>query len=327
MKRRAFIGLVGRAAAAWPLAIRAQQSKLPVIGFLSASTLEGQSQSIAAFHRGLGEAGYVDGRNVAIEYRVAEDHVDRLPALAADLARRQVAVIATASNLPAALAAKTATATIPVVFLMGADPVENGLVPSLARPEGNLTGVTLIAADLYEKRLGLLHELVPAAELIASLANPSNPAFAKFAPNVPVAARALGVKVFELYAATPIELERAFTTLIQRQARALLVGPDTFFLAQRDLLVALAAQHSVPTSYFRRDFAEIGGLMSYSANYVDAFRQAGIYVGRILKGEKPADMPIQQPTKFELVINLKTAKALGLDVSERLLAIADEVIE
>jgi putative ABC transport system substrate-binding protein len=326
MKRRKFIALAG-GAAAWPVASLAQLSKLPTIGFVSSSKLESYSESLAAFHEGLRDTGYVDGQNVAVEYRVADDQVDRLPVLVADLIRRGVTVIATASSVQPALAAKAATATIPIVFVMGADPVANNVVASLARPGGNVTGVTLIAADLFEKRLGLLHELVPTEGVIGYFANPTNPGFAKFAPKVPPVARALGVQVLELNASTPIEVEEAFASLSQQRIGALLVGPDAFFLAQRQMLVTLAERHVVSASYFRREFVEIGGLMSYSAKYEDAYRQTGVYVGRILKGEKPSDLPVLQPTKFEMVINLKTAKALGTTVPPSLLARADELIE
>jgi putative tryptophan/tyrosine transport system substrate-binding protein len=325
VRRREFIALAG-GAAAWPAAARAQEANLPTIGFVSSSKLELYPESsLAAFHRGLGETGYVDGQNVAVDYRVADDQSDRLPALVAELVRRRVAVIVTANSLPPANAAKAATTTIPIVFLMGADPVENNLVVSLARPGGNVTGVTVIAGDLFEKRLGLLHELVPTAGLIGYFVNPTNPAFTKFARKVPPVARALGVEVLELNASTPIEVEEAFASLTRRRIGALLVGPDAFFMAQRQLLVAQSARHVV--SYFRREFVQIGGLMSYQAKIDDAYHQVGVYVGRILKGEKPSDLPVLQPTKFELVLNLKTAKALGLTVPALLLARADEVIE
>jgi putative ABC transport system substrate-binding protein len=326
VRRREFIALAG-GAAAWPVASRAQRTKLPIVGFLSSSKLETYRQSLTAFHGGLRETGYVDGQNVAVEYREADDQIDHLPALVTDLIHREVAVIATASSVQPALAAKAATITIPIVFVMGADPVENDVVASLARPGGNVTGVTVIAADLFEKRLGLLHELVPAEGVIGYLANPTNPGFAKFALKVSPVAHALGVQVLELNASTPIEVEEAFASLSRRRIGSLVVGPDAFFMAQRQLLVALATRHVVPASYFRREFVEIGGLMSYGAKSDDAFRQAGVYVGRILKGEKPSDLPVMQPTKFEMVINLKTAKALGLTVSPALLARADEVIE
>jgi putative ABC transport system substrate-binding protein len=326
MRRREFIALACGAAAR-PIAAASQQAKPLTIGFVSSSKLESYPEALTAFHRGLREIGYADGQNVAVEYRVADDHPDRLPALVADLVRREVAVIATASSAPPALAAKTATPTIPIVFVMGADPVENNLVASLARPGGNVTGVTVIAEDLFEKRLGLLHELVPAARLIAYLANPTNLAYAKFAPKVLPMARAVGVEVLELNASTPLEVEEAFASLNRRRIGALLVGADAFFMAHRELLITLAARHVAPTSYFRKEFAEIGGLTSYGAKIDDAYRQAGVYVGRILNGEKPSDLPVLQPTKFEMVINLKTAKALGLTIPPTLLTRADEVIE
>jgi putative ABC transport system substrate-binding protein len=327
MRRREFITLLGSAAALSPCLARAQKAKLPIIGFLSADRLEGQEKLIAAFHRGLGEVGYINGQNVAIEYRVAEDRVDQLTPLAADFVRRQVAVIATASSIPAALAAKTATRSTPVVFCMGGDPVENDIVASLSRPGGNVTGVTTLAGDLFEKRLGVLRELLPGTGVIVYVINPTNPSFAKAAWRVPVAARALGIEILELNAANPDEIEKAFKSLVQRRAGSLLVAPDPLFVTERELVVALAAQHAIPTSYFRREFVELGSLLSYSADYMDIYRQFGVYVGRILKGEKPSDLPVVQPTKFELVINLKTAKALGITVPPSLLARADEVIE
>jgi putative tryptophan/tyrosine transport system substrate-binding protein len=327
MRRREFLIFLGGSAALWPVPPRAQHAKLPIIGFLSTNRLEGQEKPIAAFHRGLGEVGYVDGRNVAIEYQVAEDRVDQLSLLAADLVRRQVAVIATATSVPAALAAKAATQSTQVVFFMGGDPVENGVVASLSRPGGNVTGVTTLAGDLFEKRLGLLHELVPAAGVIGYFANPTNPSFAKFAARVPIAARAIGIEVLELNATNAGEIVGAFTTLVQRRQAALLVSPDPLFVSQREQLVALAAQHAIPTSYFRREFVEIGGLLSYAADYMDIYRQFGVYVGRILNGQKPSELPVVQPTKFELVINLKTVKTLGITVPPSLLARADEVIE
>jgi putative ABC transport system substrate-binding protein len=292
VKRREFITLLG-GVAAWPIATRAQQpARVPRIG-----------------------------------WHVAKDRLDQLASLAADLVRRDVTVIAVASSVPAALAAKGATQSTPVVFLMGGDAVENGVVTSLSRPGGNVTGVTTLAGDLFEKRLGLLRELVPTAGSIAYLANPSNSALAKLAWKVRAAARALGIDVLELNATSAVEIRESFTVLVQRRAAALLVGPDPLFGAQGELLVALAAQHAVPTSYFRREFVELGGLLSYSADYMDTYRQFGVYVGRILKGEKPSDLPVVQPTKFELVINLKTAKSLGLTIPQSILLRADEVIE
>jgi len=328
MRRREFITLLGRAAASWPLAARAQQPALPVVGFLYSSTFESLREFSTAFKTGLAETGYVEGRNVALEYRMADDHFERLPMLADDLARRRVAVIVTASNVPPALAARAATQTIPIVFMMGADPVENGVVASLARPGRNVTGITVLAGEVMQKRLALLRELVPTAAIIAFLVNPTNTAFSEAMLKDQVeAAHRLGVRLLILNASSPSEIERAFATLAQQQAGALMVGPDTFFVAQRDQLVALAARYRVPASYFRREFIEAGGLTSYAADIVEAARETSVYVGRILKGEEPRDLPVMQPTKFELAINLKTAKALGLTVPQSLLATADEVIE
>jgi putative tryptophan/tyrosine transport system substrate-binding protein len=301
---------------------------MPVVGFLNSSTPAAYDASIAAFRGGSAAAGYVEGHNVAIEYRMAEDHLDRLAALASDLVGRRVAVIATASSAPPALAAKAATQAIPIVFVMGSNPVELGVVSSLARPGGNVTGVTIIAGELFAKRLALLHELVPAATTVAYLVNLTNPSSsASVTAAQTAAANSLGVELMILNASSASDIDRAFATLIQRHAGALLVAPDTLFLAQRDQLVALSARHGIPTSYFRREAVEAGGLISYAADAIDAYRQAGIYVARILKGDRPADLPIVQPTKFELAINLKTAKALGLTVPETLLATADRVIE
>jgi putative tryptophan/tyrosine transport system substrate-binding protein len=327
MKRREFIAGLG-GAVAWPMAARAQQQALPVVGILFSSTSKAVGPYIAGLTAGLAEVGYVEGRNVALEYRIAEDHYECLPALASDLVRRRVAVIFTAGNLPSALAAKTATQTIPIVFTVGSDPVKSGLVASLARPGWNITGVGILAVELQSKRLALLHELVPAATTMAFLTNPADPGYAEtVSGEMTEAAGRLGVRLLILTAANPSAIERAFATLTEQRGGALLVGPDTFFTAQRAQIAALAARYRVPASYSRREFIEAGGLMSYATSRGDAYRLAGAYIGRILNGEKPGDLPVQQPTRFELAINLKTAKALGLTIPVTLLAVADEVIE
>jgi putative tryptophan/tyrosine transport system substrate-binding protein len=327
MRRREFIAGLG-GAAAWPLAVRAQRPMMPVVGFLFSSTSKAVGPFIAGLAAGLAQTGYAEGRNVAFEYRMAEDHFERLPALANDLVRRRVAVIFTAGNLPTALAAKAATQAVPIVFFTGADPVISGLVASLARPGGNITGVTVLASGVTLRRLGLLHELVPAAMTMAYLIHHGNPGYTEaYLKEMADAASRLGVRLLILPAANPSEIERAFASLTELRAGALLVGTDPFLMAQRAQIVALAARYRVPTSHFRREFVEEGGLTSYSANPGDALRLAGAYVGRILKGEKPSDLPVQQPTRYDFVINLKTAKALGLEIPPTLLALADEVIE
>ena len=326
MNRRAFIMLLGGAAVAWPLAARAQQPAMPVIGFLAASTAQANAAQLAAFRRGLNGAGFVEGRDVAIEYRWAEDQYDRLPALAADLVDRHVAAIFAGANA-SALAAKTATSTIPIVFAVGGDPVKLGLVASLNRPGANVTGVSFFANQLETKRLGLLHELVPGAGAVAALINPSQPAAQEQSSEIIEAARVLGIGVHILNARSERDFDAAFAMITQRRVGALLVAADPFFYHRRDQLVALAAHHAVPAIYEWRDFPAIGGLASYGSSLTDAYRQAGIYVGRILNGAKPADLPAVQTTKFEFVINLKTAKALGIDVPPMLSARADEVIE
>jgi len=327
VRRREFIAGLGVAAAAWPLAGRAQRPALPVIGFLDPSWLESLRGRMAAFGQGLAEAGYAEGRNAAIEYRWAEGQNDRLPALAAELVRRQVAVIVTPGGTAATLAAKAATQTIPIVFGLGADPVEPGLVGSLARPGGNLTGVSYLTVEAAAKPLELVHELVPAANLIAVLVHPANRTTETEARGLQVAARVLGVRLLVLNASSESDIEAAFATLVRERAGALVISSDTFFLAQRDQIVALAARHRVPAIEQFREFALAGGLMSYGPSVTDGWRLVGLYAGRILNGEKPADLPVQQATKIELVINMKTAKALGLTFPLTLLGRADEVIE
>jgi putative ABC transport system substrate-binding protein len=325
MRRRDFIILLAGAMDGWPSALRAQQKAMPVIGHLSSESPGPDAPFVAAFHQGLIETGYVEGQNVAIEYRWAEGRYDRLPGLAADLVGRKVDVIQPGGT-PSALAAKSATSTIPVVFIVG-DAVAAGLVPSLARPGGNLTGVSLLTFELMAKRLELLSELVPQASVIALLVNANSAMAERIMRDVQEAARAKGVQLHILKAGTEDEIDAAFATLVQLHAGALLVGTDPFFNSRREQLAALASRHAVPAIYEWREFAEAGGLISYGPSLPAANRQVGIYVGRILNGAKPADLPVQQPTTFELVVNLNTAKALGLTVPPLILARADEVIE
>jgi putative tryptophan/tyrosine transport system substrate-binding protein len=324
MRRREFISLLG-GVAAWPLAARAQQP-MPVIGFLNSATLAGEAERLAAFRQGLKENGFVEGQNVVIELRSAEGQFDRLPALAADLVRRQVNVLV-ANTTASALAAKPATSTLPIVFVTGGDPVELGLVASLNRPGGNLTGVSFLVNKLVAKRLELLSELAPGTTALGMLVDPNNPNAQADTKDAQAAAAALGRKLVVAEAGTESEIEAAFAALLQQRVSARLVGAHVLFFSRRDRLVALAARHAVAASYSTREFVAAGGLMSYGPNQTDVYRLVGVYTGRILKGAKPADLPVERPVKFELVINLKTAKALGLDVPLHLQQLADEVIE
>jgi putative tryptophan/tyrosine transport system substrate-binding protein len=330
IERRKFLATLG-GAATWPLAARAQQPTMPVIGFLSgypAESFAPETQPYAAaFRQGLSETGYSDGHNVTIEYRWAENQPSRLPVLAAELVRRKVAVIAATGGTASALAAKAATATIPIVFTGGSDPVAIGLVASLNRPGGNVTGVTFLANVLAAKRVELVNDVVPRASLIGLLVNPDNPNAASETSDMETATRAIGKQSVLLRASTDRQLDAAFTSLVEQRANALAIAGDTFFLSRREQLVALVARYAIPASYPSREFVVAGGLMSYGASITDMYRLAGVYTGRILKGEEPANLPVMQPTKFELTINLKTAKAFGLQIPDKLLAIADEVIE
>ena len=326
MRRREFICFFGSVAATWPLAARAQQSAMPVIGFINAAPAQSYEPQLAAFLKGLDEKGYADGRNVTIEYRWAEGHSDRLPSMAADLVHRQVTVIA-ATTTPAALAAKAATTTIPIVFTTVGDPVQLHLVTSLNRPGGNVTGVTQLNVEVAPKRLELLHELVPTASVVALLVNPINPNAETNTKELQAAARTLGLELHVLNASTERDFDAVFAKLIQLRAGGLVIGADSLFSSRSEQLAALALRHAVPTIYQDRDFAVAGGLLSYGTDFRETYRLAGNYTGRVLKGEKPADLPVQQATKVEFYINLKTAKALGLNVPAAMQARADEMIE
>ena len=326
MRRREFIAALGGAAAVWPLAARAQAA-MPVIGALNSAAAAPIAPLLAAFRLGLGEAGYVEGQNLAIEYRLAEGQYDRLPNLAADLVRRRVAVIATGGGTVSALAAKNATPTIPVVFVCDDDPVKVGLVTSISRPGGNVTGIHQLTTGLEAKRLGLLHELAPNVTTMAVLVNPDYPDAGIQIKEVEEAARTLGLQLHILKARIEADFDAAFATIVQQQAGALLVASDPFLFSRREQLVALAARHAVPAIYQFRQNAAVGGLMSYGTRITDSYHQVGVYTGKILKGAKPADLPVVVSTRFEFVINLKTAKALGIKFSDNLLSLADEVME
>jgi len=327
LKRREFITLVGGAAAAWPIAARAQQAALPVIGLLHPGSPEANAKYVASFRQGLGETGYVEGRNLAIEYRWGHGDSGRLPELAADLVRRQVAVIVTAGSIAATLAAKAATGAIPIVYASGADPVQAGLVASLNRPGGNITGFGGMNLGLAAKQLGLLHQLLHRDMRLAVLLNPDNPVSGPASTDVRAAAAAIGQHLEILSVRTNRDIVPAFGAAVQKRAGALLISPEPIFTNRLVQLATLAARHNMPTIYDKREFAEAGGLMSYGSSFTDLFRQAGVYTGRILKGEKPADLPISRATRFEFVINLQTAEVLGIDIPAALLALADEVIE
>jgi putative tryptophan/tyrosine transport system substrate-binding protein len=327
VRRRALITLLGGAAATWSLGARAQQPAMPVIGFLASASAEPAAHFIAAFRKGLAESGYVDGRNVAIEFRWSENQYDRLPALAAELVHRQVAVIVASGGPAAPLAAKAATSTIPIVFTATTDPVKLGLVASLNRPGGNVTGTSALTAELDAKRLELLRELISISGMVGALINPNRPDAEDQAKDVQEAARTVGQQVLLVYAGSEHDIDTAFAVMLRERVSGLLVGADPFFSSRRAQVVALAARHTIPAVYMNRDFVAAGGLASYGTAIPEGYRQAGIYVGRILNGAKPADLPVIQPTKFDLAINLKTARALGLEVSPMILARADEVIE
>jgi putative ABC transport system substrate-binding protein len=325
--RRQFISALGGATVAWPLAARAQQAGMPVVGFLHAGSPDPNAAFVAAFRKGLTETGFVEGQNVTVEYRCAAGQPDRLPEMAADLVQRNVAVISTPLSTQATLAAKAATSTIPIVFGSGADPIALGLVTSFSRPGGNVTGVAFMSAQLGPKRLGVLHDLLPAANHVAVLGNSHNALTEATIKDVRASAGALGMSVEFVYAGTESEIEVAFATLAQNHADALLIAPDEFFTAHMARLAEASLQHGIPSTYVISEFAKAGGLMSYGPDFVDAYREVGNYTGRVLKGEKPGDIPVEQPTKFEFVINLKTARALGLTIPQQVLLLADAVIE
>jgi len=326
MRRREFIKLIGGTAAAWPLAVRAQQTT-PVVGFMSARSPAEAASDLAAFRHGLGQTGYFEGKNVTIEYRWAEGHYDRLPAMAAELVARQVAVIAAVGGEPSGLAAKAATTTIPIVCSLGGDAVKAGLVTQLNRPGGNITGVTILGVEIAPKRLELAHQLVPAASTLAALINSKFPLGLAEARDMQAAAHSLGLQITVLDASNESEIETVFANLAQQKIAGLIINTDPFLLGQRRQIVQLAARHNVPAVYFLREFVDAGGLMSYGPSVANSYRQAGIYVGRVLKGEKVGELPVVQPTKFDLVINLRTARNLGLEIPTNLLVAADEVIE
>jgi len=326
IRRREFISVLG-GAAAWPVAARAQQPAMPVIGFLNSASPDVYADRVRAFRQGLSETGYVEGRNVAIEYRWADGQYDRLPTMAADLVRRQVTVIAATGAVPSALAATAASTTIPIICTFAVDPVEAGLVASLSRPGGNVTGVRNLNVELGQKRLELLHELVPTATIIALLVNPANPAAVTQTKDLQAAAGTLGLQIHVLNASTDRDFATVFANLVQLRAGGLVIGGDGFFISRSEQLAALTVRHAVPAIFQYREFPAAGGLTSYGGSFTDSYRQVGVYAGRILKGEKPADLPVQQTTKVELIINLKTAKALGITVPQLLLGRADEIIE
>jgi putative tryptophan/tyrosine transport system substrate-binding protein len=327
MRRREFITLIGSASVAWPVAARAQQTAMPVVGVLGIASSASNEAFTASFIRGLGEAGFVEGKNVVIEYRWAEGQYDRLPALAADLVGRQVAVIFASGGTPPLRAVMAATSSIPIIFSLGDDPVKQGVVSSMNRPGGNITGVTFTSAPLGAKRLELMRELVPKANVIVLLVNPNSAAAVDEQRQLESLTGTIGEKILIMNAKSATDIDAAFANLAQQHADALLIAPDAFFHERREQLVALAAHYVVPTIYYEREYVVAGGLMSYGVPLSESYRQAGIYVGRVLGGAKPADLPIVQATKFEFVLNLKTARALGLQVPDKLLALADEVIE
>lgn len=327
MKRREFIALVGAAAANLPLAVRAQQPTMPVVGYIGSGVMDDQLNLVAAARQGLKEIGYVDGENIRIEYRWAEGHYDRLPALAVELVNRNVSVIIAAGGSDPGRAARAATSTIPIVFITAADPVKTGLVTSLNRPEANLTGISMIGSALESKRFELLHEVAPQAAIIGALINPNYPASRAQILDVQQAATRLGVQLVLREAGTEAEVDAAFAAFVEQKIGAVLIGNDPFFGSQREKLATLAVGLKLPAISFRREFAEVGGLLSYGSPFADGYREAGVYAGKILKGTRPADLPVMQPTKFELVVNLKAAKAMGLTISESFLLRADEIIE